>query len=307
MERKKLWFLFNPTSGRGQIRVHLVDILDTFAKAGYEVTVYPTQGKEDITRLLPQHAGEYDRIVVSGGDGTLNEAVTGMMHCDAQVPLGYIPAGTTNDFAKSLRIPASMPKAAEIAANGTYFACDVGEFNEERFIYIAAFGAFTDVSYMTNQKLKQVLGPAAYLLEGAKRLVDIPSYFMRVEVNGEIIRDYFSYGMITNTISVGGAKNMTGTDVDLDDGLFEVTLVRTPQNPIQTSEIMANLLMPRDSDTPHIYSCKTDHIEIHCEEAVPWTLDGEFGGDQKDVRIINRRGRITFVVGQQEIAESSES
>ncbi|MCC8017844.1 MAG: YegS/Rv2252/BmrU family lipid kinase [Lachnospiraceae bacterium] len=307
MERKKLWFLFNPTSGRGQIRVHLVDILDTFVKAGYEVTVYPTQEKEDITRLLPHHAGEYDRIVVSGGDGTLNEAVTGMMHCDARVPLGYIPAGTTNDFAKSLRIPASMPKAAEIAANGIYFACDVGEFNEERFIYIAAFGAFTDVSYMTNQKLKQVLGPAAYLLEGAKRLVDIPSYFMRVEVNGEIIRDYFSYGMITNTISVGGAKNMTGTDVNLDDGLFEVTLVRTPQNPIQTSEIMANLLMPRDSDTPHIYSCKTDHIEIHCEEAVPWTLDGEFGGDQKDVRIINHRGRITFVVGRQEIAELSES
>ncbi|MCD8149322.1 MAG: diacylglycerol kinase family lipid kinase [Clostridiales bacterium] len=296
MEKKKLWFLFNPTSGRGQIRIHLMEIIDIFVKAGYDVTVYPTQKKEDAMRLIPQQADKYDLIVCSGGDGTLNETITGMMQCRAGIPVGYIPAGTTNDFAQSLRIPGNMLKAADIAANGIPFACDVGEFNDETFVYIAAFGIFTDVSYMTNQKLKRVLGHAAYVIEGAKQIVDIPSYVMEIRVNGEIIRDEFVYGMISNSVSVGGMKNLTGKEVELDDGLFEVTLVRRPKNPIQTSEIMTNLLIPRDCDTPYIYSCKTDHIEIHCEEAVPWTLDGEFGGDQKDVRIINHRQRVTFMV-----------
>ncbi len=300
MEKKKLWFLFNPMSGRGQIRIHLVEIIDTFVKTGYEVTVYPTQGKGDITRLLPLHAGEYDRIVVSGGDGTLNETITGMMDCEEKTPIGYVSAGTMNDFARSLKIPTNMVEAANIAVSGVPFPCDVGEFNEKNFIYIAAFGAFTDVSYMTNQKLKQILGQAAYVLEGAKRLVDIPSYYMRIEANGETIQDNFVYGMITNSTSVSGVKNMAGKEVELDDGLFEVTLVKMPLNPIQVTEIMTNLLMPRDCDTPYIYSFKTDHIEIHCEEAVPWTLDGEYGGDQKDVRIINHHQRVTFMVAAQE-------
>jgi len=300
MEKKKLWFLFNPASGRGQIRIHLVEIIDTFVKAGYDVTVYPTQEKEDAVRLIPQQADKYDLIVCSGGDGTLNETVSGMMQCDARVPVGYIPTGTTNDFAQSLKIPTNMVEAADIAVNGTPFACDVGEFNGNAFIYIAAFGMFTDVSYMTNQKLKRVLGHAAYVIEGAKQIVDIPSYVMEIHVNGEIIRDEFVYGMIANSISVGGMKNLTGKQVELDDGLFEVTLVRRPKNPIQTSEIMANLLMPREFYTPYIYSCKTDHIEIHCEDAVPWTLDGEFGGEQKDVRIVNHRRRVTFMVKKPE-------
>lgn len=296
MGKKKLLFIFNPKSGKGQIRSHLSEIVDIFVKAGYEVIVHPTQHREDALHMVMEQADEYDLIVCGGGDGTLDEVVTGMMHCDSLTPIGYIPAGSTNDFAQSLKIPANMEKAAEIAVSGTPFPCDVGEFNDNTFIYVAAFGLFTDVSYLTNQKLKNIFGHVAYVLEGAKRLYDIPSYYLEVEVDGEIIRDEFVYGMVSNSISVGGIKNLTGKTVELDDGKFEVTLIKMPQNPIQLNEILANLVMPRNSDTPYIYTFKTDHIEIHCEESVPWTLDGEFGGEHKDVMINNRCRRITFMV-----------
>ena len=219
-----------------------------------------------------------------------------MMRCDGIVPIGYIPAGSTNDFAQSLKIPKNMLRAAEIAVSGRQFPCDVGVFNEDNFVYIAAFGLFTDVSYMTNQKLKNIFGHVAYILESAKRLYDIPSYYLEVEVNGETIRDEFIYGMITNSVSVGGMKNMTGNNVKLDDGEFEVTLIRMPQNPIQLNEILSNLVMPKDIETPYIYTYKTDHIRLKCEDYVPWTLDGEFGGDHKEVEIYNHCRRITFMV-----------
>lgn len=296
MEEKKLFFIFNPKSGKGLIRTHLIEILDTFVQAGYEVTVYPTQKPGDALELIPQKADEYDLIVCSGGDGTLDEVVCGMMNCDSLTPVGYIPAGSTNDFAQSLEIPSNMVKAAEIAVHGTPFPCDVGTFNDDYFIYVAAFGLFTDVSYQTNQRMKNILGHAAYLLEGAKRLRDIPSYHLEIEVNGEIIRDEFIYGMVTNSISVGGMKNMTGPDVKLDDGEFEVTMVRMPQNPLQLNEIITNLMMPKTIDTPYIYNFKTDCLHIYCEEKVPWTLDGEFGGHHRDVLINNRCRRITFMV-----------
>ncbi len=303
MEPKKLLFLYNPKAGRGQIRIRLTDILDLFVKAGYEVTVYPTQKKNDALYKLPQWADQFDRIVCCGGDGTLNETVSGVLYSKKQVPIGYIPAGTTNDFAKSLGIPTGMDEAAAIAVNGRLFACDVGEFNGKTFDYIAAFGVFTEVSYQTDQRLKTVLGHAAYVISGAKSLMDIPSYPMEVEVNGETIRGNFSYGMITNAVSVGGMKNLTGTSVALDDGVFEVVLVRTPKNPQMLRDILTNLFSSHDTDSPYIYSCKTHLISIHCKDPVAWTLDGEFGGSHFDVEIRNRKHGITFVVPEEESKE----
>ena len=296
MDGKKLYFLFNPTSGKGRIREHLLEIVDIFTKAGYEVTVHPTQAQGDAQRLTEELADEYDLIVCSGGDGTLDEVVTGLIRRDSLTPVGYIPAGSTNDFAQSLQIPSNMVKAAETVVNGRAFPCDVGAFNDDTFIYVAAFGLFTDVSYQTNQRLKNIFGHAAYVMEGAKRLYDIPSYYLEVEVNGETIRDEFIYGMVSNSVSVGGVKNLMSQTVELDDGLFEVMLIRMPQNPLQLNEIMTNLVMPKSCDTPYIFTCKTDHIEIRSEDAVPWTLDGEFGGEHKEVQINNRCRRITFMV-----------
>ena len=150
MERKKLLFVFNPYSGKGQIKNKLLGIVDQFVKSGYEVTIYPTQAPQDAMELVKERAGEYELVVCSGGDGTLDETVTGMMKREHKIPIGYIPAGSTNDFASSLNIPKDMEQAARIAVEGRPFACDMGSFNGDFFVYIAAFGLFTDVSYATS-------------------------------------------------------------------------------------------------------------------------------------------------------------
>ena len=300
--KKKLLFIFNPRSGKAQIKNKLLEIVDIMVKAGYEVTIYPTQARADALHKVKEEAKEYDLVVCSGGDGTLDEAVSGMMLSEKKVPLGYIPAGSTNDFATSLKIPNNMSKAAEIAVKGRAFPCDVGYFNGDSFIYIAAFGLFTEVSYQTNQELKNVLGHAAYILEGAKRLMDIKSYSMRVEYEDQVLEDNFIYGMITNSNSVGGFKNIAGKNVLLDDGVFEVTLIKMPKNPVELNEIIFNLTSRKD-DTDLIYSFKTDCIHFYAKESTPWTLDGEFGGNHEEVEIRNCYKALEIMVKKKESAE----
>ena len=297
--KKKLLFIFNPHSGKGQIKNKLLEIVDIMVKAEYEVTVHPTQAREDALHIVQEEAKDYDLIVCSGGDGTLDEAVSGMMLSAQKVPLGYIPAGSTNDFASSLKIPKNMIKAAQIAVSGRPFPCDVGEFNGDSFIYVAAFGLFTAVSYQTNQELKNILGHAAYILEGAKSLMDIKAYRMRVEYEDKVYEDEFIYGMITNSSSVGGFKNLTGKNVLLDDGVFEVTLIKRPKNPLELNEIIFSLTTRKD-DTDLIYSFKTDCIRFYPDEVIPWTLDGEFGGEHQEVEIHNRHKALEIMVKNKE-------
>lgn len=292
---KKLLFIFNPYSGKAQIKNKLLEIVDIMVKAGYEVTIYPTQARADALNLVQKRAKKYDLVVCSGGDGTLDEAVSGMMVSEKKVPLGYIPAGSTNDFANSLKIPKDMVKAAQAAVSGKKFACDVGKFNDSFFIYVAAFGIFTAVSYKTSQEWKNILGHAAYILEGAKSLHEITSYHMRVEYEDQVIEDEFIYGMITNSNSVGGFKNMTGKNVLLDDGKFEVTLIRKPKNLVELNEILASLSNMID-DTDAIYSFKSDCITFYAEEKVPWTLDGEYGGNPQEVKISNQQQALEIMV-----------
>lgn len=300
MKRKKLLFVFNPYSGKAQIKNHLLDIVDTMVKADYEVTIYPTQKAGDAKEKVEVEAGDYDLIVCSGGDGTLDETVTGMMNREQKIPLGYIPAGSTNDFATSLGIPKDMVKAANVAVNGNAFPCDIGSFNGDFFVYVAAFGLFTEVSYKTSQDLKNVLGHAAYLLEGAKCLHDIPAYRMQVEYDGNVIQDEFIYGMISNSTSVGGFKGMTGKDVRLDDGVFEVTLIKKPRNPIELNEIIASLINLVD-DTNMVYSFKTQSVKFTAKQAIPWTLDGEFGGEHIEVCVENCKQSVEIMVEKTEI------
>ena len=217
---KKMLFIYNPNAGTGTLKPKLSDVIDTFTKAEYEVTVYPTQKYHDGAEKMQSCAEGYDLIVCSGGDGTLDEVVTGMRMRSYKAPLGYIPAGTTNDFATSLGIPKDILAAADTAVNGVPFPCDVGTFNDDYFIYIAAFGLFTDVSYETKQSMKNILGHLAYVLEGAKRIFNIPSYKIRVIHDGEEIEDEFIYGMVTNSRSVGGFTGIIGPDVVFDDGEF---------------------------------------------------------------------------------------
>lgn len=293
--KKRLLFVFNPHSGKAQIKNQLLDIVDTMVKADYEVTIYPTQAAGDAIHKVEAEAANYDMVVCSGGDGTLDETVTGMMRLEERIPLGYIPAGSTNDFATSLGIPKDMIKAAGVAVNGMPFPCDIGAFNEDFFVYVAAFGLFTEVSYKTSQEWKNVLGHAAYILEGAKCLHDIPSFLMQVEYENVRIQDEFIYGMISNSTSVGGFKGMTGKDVLLDDGVFEVTLIKKPRNPIELNEIIASLINLVD-DTDMIYSFKTNEVRFTAKEEIPWTLDGEFGGNHEQVVVKNLCKAVTIMV-----------
>ena len=282
--KQRLLFIFNLRSGKGKIKENLAEIVDIMVKAGWEVTVYTTQCQGDAVEKARLEAGEYDRIVCSGGDGTLDEVVTGMMKAKSRVPIGYIPAGSTNDFGNSLGIDKDMRKAAQIAASGRMFPCDIGRFNDDFFVYVAAFGLFTDVSYQTSQDMKNVLGHAAYILEWAKQLWDIPSVRMQVEYDGNVLYDEFIYGMITNSNSVGGFDGLISGDVILNDGVFEVTLIKTPKNPMELSEVLACLTNIR-KESDMLYTSQTSSIKFTSSESVSWTLDGEYGGDHQTVLI----------------------
>ena len=294
---KRLLFIVNPRSGKGQIKEHLADILDIMIKAGYQVSVHITQAGSDATKQTIERAKDFDRIVCSGGDGTLDEVVTGMMQLPVadRKPIGYIPAGSTNDFGNSLGIDKNRLNAARISVSDNLFPCDIGNFNSDSFVYVAAFGIFTEVSYATPQDMKNVLGHAAYIIEGAKQLRDIPSFRMQVEYDGNVVYDEFIYGMITNSKSVGGFQGIIRGDIGLNDGVFEVTLIKMPRNPMELNEIIGFMtgLIP-DSDM--VYSFQTASIRFTCSEEVPWTLDGEFGGNHKQVSVIDEKGALEIAI-----------
>ena len=249
--------------------------------------------------LAADRTAKYDLVVCSGGDGTLDEVVTGIMKSVRRRPIGYIPAGSTNDFAQSLNIPKNMAEAAKIAVSGRMFACDIGSFNEKTFVYIAAFGLFTEVSYETSQDVKNVLGHMAYLLEGMKKLRDIKSYHMKITTQDTVIEDDFLYGMITNSVSVGGFKGITGKYVDLSDGMFEVTLVKVPRSLDELNQTLAALAQ-RDIDTVQMYCFKTSWLKVETEEEVAWTLDGEFGGRHTEIVIENQKQALHIMVPGEE-------
>lgn len=373
---KKILFIFNPVAGKSQIRNHLLDIIETLSAADYEVVCYPTTKQGDARRIARERMGDYLYIVCAGGDGTLDEVVSGMMENPDKpfVPVGYIPAGTTNDFASSLRIPTDMIQAARVVAHGRTFRCDLGQFNDkDYFTYVAAFGLFTGTSYQTPQELKNQLGHFAYILQGISELGQMHAYQMHVralvprdedvpaeyivkepgsdeprtekslpedlptenaqapqpeqaagtEADGQslIYRDSehnegtdgnwiefdgeFALGLITNSRSIGGFQNITGQEVDLQDGLFEVTLVRMPKNPLEVSEILMSISNP-DMKSSMVESFKTSRISLTCDERIAWTRDGEYGGSHKQVDLRIRPGQLRILVPEQ-YAEQPES
>lgn len=295
----KLFFLYNPHAGKERIKGKLYGILQELSQAGYELTVYPTKGYMDATEQIMRLSDDYDLVVCSGGDGTLDEVVTGMMRREKKLPIGYIPAGTCNDFARSLNIPSNMEKAARIAVSGKSFSFDVGSFNENHFIYIAAFGIFTDVSYSTKQEVKNALGQMAYVLEGMKRLYNVKSYYLRVTSAELCFEGDFLFGMITNSRSVGGFKSIVGKNVVFDDGIYEVTFVRRPRNPMELQEILSAFLN-KEIDTKYMYSFRSSRLEVESDEPIPWTLDGEFGGDHKRVSISNNQRAVEIRIPPEE-------
>lgn len=295
-DKRNLLFIYNPHAGKAQIRSNLLDIIDIFTKAGFTVTAMPTQKAGDAIETVKANVDAgYELLVCSGGDGTLDEVVTGLMQCDKRIPLGYVPAGTTNDFARSLKISGNMINAASDIVNGRHYQCDVGSFNDDFFIYVAAFGVFTSVAYETDQQMKNVLGSVAYFLEGVRQITSIPSYRIKVTADGKVTEGEYLFGMITNSRSVGGFRGITGRNVDMNDGLFEVTLVKMPQNMIELNHILT-AVVSRRLHTDYMQVFKAKEIRMSSDEPIPWTLDGEYGGDHKEVIIRNEYHALEMVI-----------
>lgn len=291
---KKLLFIYNAHSGKAKIRTKLVDIIDTFVKAGYQVTAYPTQKSGDAIRAVVDREEGYDVVVCSGGDGTLDEVVFGMMESVQKLPIGYIPAGSTNDFGHSLGISRNMVKAAEGVCSNNIFPCDIGSLNDSFFVYVAAFGIFTEVTYATPQNIKNTIGHSAYVLEAIKSLPTIKDYHMRVTWEEGQIENNFIYGMVTNSMSVGGFKGITGHHVILDDGYFEVTLIKAPENPLELNDIVRAML-DRKMDSDNIITFRSRHVEFDSDTPVPWTRDGEYGGTHTSAEITVHHQAIDFL------------
>ena len=295
---KKLLFIYNPTSGKGRVADGLATILNTFARTGWLTTVYPTQCKGDAARAARELGPHFDRVVCAGGDGTLSETVTGLMSLSAPPLLGYIPFGSTNDCAVNLNLPKVPTQAALIAAqDGVPRESDIGKLNGSPFVYVAAFGAFTQVAYGTSQDLKNTFGHLAYVMEGIASLPTIAPYHIKVEYDGNVLEDDFYFGMVSNSFSIGGLKLPAKEQVVLDDGLFEVDLIKKPVSLADVSNGFQDLIRMSPSGAGVRVHFKASHITFTCDRPLPWTLDGEFGGEAEVNVVENCPRALTIIRG----------
>ena len=292
---RKLLLIINPVAGRNQAQADLFKMVRVFAEHDCEVTVYPTRGPQDCTRKVLTDAGRFDLVVCCGGDGTLNEMVSGMMQREDHVPMGYIPLGSTNDFAASLHLPSHVEEAALRCVEGTAFHMDVGSLNDRYFNYIAAFGAFTEASYATPQQIKNALGHLAYILEGVKSLGRLQPIHVRITADGETFEEDYLFGAVTNTVSLGGVLRLDPSRVLLDDGMYELLLVKNPQNPAE-AQAMLSALMLQNYDGPLVRMLRASDILFESNHEISWTIDGEFGGSFSTTHILNNKNAVTLMV-----------
>jgi YegS/Rv2252/BmrU family lipid kinase len=291
----RLLFIINPRAGKAQIKFRLLEIVDIFVRSGWQVDIHTTQAPMDAMEVVSTRGAQADMVVCSGGDGTLSETISGMMKLEKPPLLGYIPAGSTNDFASSLKIPSKMLQAAEHVVSGTPYAVDIGRFCQDRyFVYVAAFGMFTEVSYMTPQEKKNLLGHQAYMLEGMKSLANIKSYSIKLESEEMCLEGNFVFGMVTNTISVGGFKGLVKRDVALNDGFFEVLMIRMPRTALELKEILSSMIL-EEQQNEYVYRFRTSRLKITSDEPVDWVLDGEFGGSRTEIDIENHARKIRIM------------
>lgn len=292
---KKLLFIMNPHAGMKKANRFLVDIIDIFNRAGYDVLTYMTAAPGDCITAVEQKAAGMDLIVCVGGDGTFNETVTGLLRTGLDIPLGYIPAGSTNDFAASLKLPTNVLEAARNIAEGEPVTFDIGRFAERYFTYVASFGAFTRTSYATPQSIKNALGHTAYLLSGIQELSQIRKFHVRFELdNGAIIEDDFIFGAISNSTSVGGILTLDPKQVDMRDGKFELFLVRAPKDVLELSEC-AKALTEQKYNCKVITFCSASKITVTAPGDMNWTLDGELETGHENVQVDNLHQAIRLM------------
>lgn len=284
---KKMLFVMNPYSGQKRANRYLVEILEMFNQADYDVVVHMTSGSGDAMAAVQRLAEGMDLIVCCGGDGTFNETVAGLIQCGVDVPIGYIPAGSTNDFAASLKLPTDVLEAVRNILEGKPTAFDAGNFGGRYFSYVASFGAFTKVSYATPQYIKNALGHTAYVLEGIQEISQIRKEHIRMEIDGEVVEDDFLFGAICNSTSVGGILTLDPEQVDMCDGKLEILLVRAPENLLEITECIQAVQSQHYNDCAMITFRSAREILVTADPEMPWTLDGEREDGHEHVTVLN--------------------
>ena len=291
---KKMLLIVNPAAGKKKAPKVLTKIISIFNRAGYAVSVYITAARNEATEIVAQRADQVDLIVCAGGDGTFNETVSGLLQSGVDIPIGYIPAGSTNDFAASLKLPMKPLKAAQAIAEGKPVSYDIGLFGDRHFAYVASFGAFTKSSYATSQSVKNALGHTAYLLNGVTELAHIHKIPVKLELDGEVIEDEFLFGAICNSTSVGGIIKLDPSQVDMSDGLFEVFLVRSPKKLSDLRKFLRDVSRKK-FDSPMVTFRSAKNVTVYADPEMSWTLDGEHAAGHEKIEIINRHHAIRLI------------
>lgn len=292
---KQMLFIVNPVSGQKRAAKYLPEIISIFNKADYEVTVYMTASQGDAARIAGKRAEGKDIVVCCGGDGTLNETITGLLSAGLDIPIGYIPAGSTNDFASSLKLSGNILQAAQDIVEGTPVRFDVGRFGGRYFSYVASFGAFTKSSYATPQSVKNALGHMAYVLGGISELSQIRKEHIRVELEDQVIEDDFVFGAICNSTSVGGILQLDPKVVDMSDGLFEVLLVRSPKNLGEITECITAVQSQQYNDCAMLTFLSAPKVRVFANPDMNWTLDGEREDGHSEITVENLHCAIRLI------------
>ena len=291
---KKLQLIINPTAGMKQGRKYLADIVAYFGSKGYISTVFVTEKRGDATKFVVGYAAEHDLVVCIGGDGTFNEVVAGLMEGNIDVPVGYIPAGSTNDFAASLKLSSDIMQACGDVVGGSERKLDIGLFNGRSFSYVASFGAFTKASYSTPQSIKNALGHTAYILEGIKDIPQIRPEHIVIEANGERREGDYLFGAVSNSTSLGGVLTLDPDIVDMNDGVFEIMLIKSPTTIAELNNII-KALTTKQYDSPMIDFIKTRNAVFYADKEMDWSLDGEREEGCERIEVVNRHSAIRLI------------
>lgn len=298
--QQKMLLIVNPVSGKQKAKQHMLYMINRFDKAGYAVTSCYTKKDENAFEIVKKRGKDFDIIVCCGGDGTLKETVCGVQAIQKDLPIGYLPMGSTNDFAKSLEIPTNVKDAVELVVTGEPHPVDIGTFQGENFIYIAGFGNFTALSYEVSQKIKNKIGRNAYYLRAAKDFFKMKKYHARVEADGEIFEDDYFYGAASSSYSIGGMPVMYNLGVQFDDGLHELVLVRMFKTVPEAMGLVRDMLRKDVSQNPLITIRHCKHINFQFIEPTAFTLDGEYGGKHRNAEVTVMRHAVRIITKKKE-------
>lgn len=302
---KKLLLIVNPVSGKKMAKQYMMKMINRFDQAGYNVTACCTQVNKNAYDIVINRGTGFDLIVCVGGDGTLKETVCGVVKSGINIPIGYVPMGSTNDFANSMKIPTgNVPDAVEAIINGEPSPVDIGRFGSEHFIYVAGFGNFTAISYSANQKIKNVIGKNAYYLEAAKEFFKMKPFHARVEADGEFFEGDYFYGAFSNSYSVGGMPVLHNMGVEFNDGFFELALVNMFKNPAEIAYLAGSMLRKNVADNRLVTIRHCKHVKFMFDEPTPFTLDGEFGGAYTEVSADTIHSAVSIMIRKTDWVET---